>query len=363
MTSYNPILPRQAPGKATALEWVQYNLIRSPLHIFLSAVSIFLACYIAYHFLDWAVVSAAWSGDSRENCTSGGACWPFVIVRFNQFMYGFYPKAEQWRVNLVAVILLVGLVWLLIRATPGKKYVVFFLVLGFPIVTFVLLSGGLGLEPVSTSKWGGLTLTLTIAVTAIAVSLPIGTLLALARRSQMPVVSVMAVTFIEVIRAVPLISVLFMASVLLPIFLPPDASVDKLLRALVGVALFASAYMAEVVRGGLQAVPVGQIEAAKSLGLSHWRITAFVVLPQALRLSIPGIANTFIAIFKDTSLVIIIGLFDLLGMINAGVNDSRWIGMELEGYVFAAAIYWIFCRSISRYSQRLEKESNFGHRE
>jgi general L-amino acid transport system permease protein len=361
MTITDHITERNAPAKATIAEWVHQNLMKSPLHIFLSAMSISLALYVAYHVLNWGVFSATWSGDSREACNPDGACWPFVFVRFNQFMYGFYPKDEQWRVNIIAVTLLAGLAWLSIRATPWKSYVLGFLVLGFPILTFILLSGGFGLEKVSTSKWGGLTLTLTIAVTAISVSLPIGTLLALARRSKMPVVSMMAVTFIEVIRAVPLISVLFMASVLLPIFLPPEVTVDKLLRALIGVALFASAYMAEVVRGGLQAVPAGQSEAGKSLGLSHWKITAFIVLPQALRIAIPGIANTFIAIFKDTSLVIIIGLFDLLGMINAGVNDSRWIGMELEGYAFAAAIYWVFCRSISRYGQRMEKEANFGH--
>lgn len=352
-----------APAKATLQEWVHQNLLKSPLHIVLSFASIALTCFIAYHVLNWGIFSATFIGDSREACVSAGACWPFVSVRFNQFMYGFYPQEEQWRVNVIAVILLASLVWLSMRNTPWKKYVILFMVLGFPVLTMIMLAGGFGLEPVSTSKWGGLTLTLTIAVTAIAVSLPVGTVLALARRSKMPVVSMLAVTFIETIRAVPLISVLFMASVLLPIFLPPEVSIDKLLRALVGVSLFASAYMAEVVRGGLQAIPPGQDEAAKSLGLSHWHSTTFVVLPQALRIAIPGIANTFIAIFKDTSLVIIIGLFDLLGMINAGVNDTRWIGMELEGYAFAAVIYWIFCSSISRYSQRVERDSNFGHGE
>jgi general L-amino acid transport system permease protein len=356
------MIPDRAPPKQTGpMLWLSENIYKSPLHAVISIIVLFFMAYVGYRTLNWAIFSATWSGTDREVCVTDGACWPFVIARFNQFMYGFYPVELQWRVNLVGGTIAAGFAYLLIGGLPFKKYVVIFLSLPFPIIAALLMNGGFGLEHVSTSQWGGLTLTLTIAITAIALSLPFGIMLALARRSKMPIISIMAISFIELMRAVPLISVLFMASVLLPIFMPTDVTVDKLLRALIGVTLFASAYMAEVVRGGLQAVPEGQTEAAHSLGLSGWKVQYFIVLPQALKLSIPGIVNTFIGIFKDTSLVIIIGLFDLLGMINAAVNDTRWIGMELEGYVFAATIYWVFCSTMSRLSLDLEKKTNYGH--
>ena len=211
------------------------------------------------------------------------------------------------------------------------------------MIAYFFHGGILGLRVVETSLWGGLTLTLVIAGVGIVSSLPIGIVLALGRRSEMPVVRMLCVGFIELIRAVPLITVLFMASVMLPLFLPTGVNFDKLLRALVGVVLFSSAYMAEVVRGGLQAIPNGQYEAAKALGLSYWKIMGLIVLPQALRIVIPGIVNTFIGLFKDTTLVLIIGLFDLLGMVQAALTDAAWLGFALEGYVFAGFVFWIFC--------------------
>ncbi len=349
------------PDKVGFSKQLQQEYLKSPIQIALTVGSLLLALYVTFTFLNWSVFQATFTGDGQENCSRDGACWTFIAARFNQFMYGFYPREEQWRINVVAVALLVGFFWLVKKDLPYKNYVALIMVFGLPVIGGFLIHGGFGLPVVPTSKWGGLTLTLIIALTAIAISLPLGSMLALARRSKMPVISALAVMFIEVVRAVPLISILFMASVLLPIFLPQGMSVDKLLRALIGVALFASAYMAEVVRGGLQAVPEGQAEAASALGLSHNQAMMLFILPQALRIAIPGIANTFIAIFKDTSLVIIIGLFDLLGMINAGVNDPRWIGMELEGFVFAGAVYWIFCSAISRFSRKVERDSNFGH--
>lgn len=353
--THEDIIPMARPKKPSLAQWAQQNLWRTPLHAGISLAVVLLASYVLWHFLEWAVFSATWAGLTREACTSDGACWPFIHARFNQLMYGFYPREEQWRVNTVALVLLACFVWFRIPSAPRKATLAVAMVVAVPVLVIALIHGGYGLPEVPTSKWGGLMLTLTIAFAAITASLPLGILLALARRSKMPAVSMLAVGFIELVRAVPLISVLFMASVLLPIFLPQDVTFDKLVRALIGVALFASAYMAEVVRGGLQAVPAGQAEAARSLGLSNVRLMLLVVLPQALRIAIPGIANTFIAIFKDTSLVIIIGLFDLLGMINASVNDTRWIGMEMEGFVFAAAIYWLFCSAISRYTRGLEE--------
>ena len=278
-------------------------------------------------------------------------------------MYGFYPSELRWRVDLTAVLAIVGAAPLFISRFPRKAvYGIGFLVI-YPIVAWCLLHGGVfGLDTVATSRWGGLMLTLVIAAVGIAGALPLGILLALGRRSNMPAVKVVCVTFIEFWRGVPLITVLFMSSVMLPLFLPEGMSFDKLMRALIGVILFQSAYIAEVVRGGLQAIPKGQYEAAGAMGLGYWRMMGLVILPQALKLVIPGIVNTFIALFKDTSLVIIIGLFDLLNSVKQAAADPAWLGMATEGYVFAALIFWIFCFGMSRYSLHLERKLDTGHK-
>ena len=209
--------------------------------------------------------------------------------------------------------------------------------------------------------WGGLFLTLVLSFVGIVAALPLGILLALGRRSNMPIVKSVCVVFIEFWRGVPLITVLFMSSVMLPLFLPEGMNFDKLLRAMIGIVLFQSAYMAEVVRSGLQAIPKGQYEAAKALGLSYWQSMGLIILPQALKLVIPGIVNTFIALFKDTTLVLIIGLFDLLSMIQSASQDANWLGYEIEGYVFAALIFWVFCFGMSRYSMSLERKLETSH--
>jgi len=310
----------------------------------------------------WAFIDADWLGTTREDCTSGGACWVFVSVHFNQFMYGLYPATEYWRINLAGFILVLTLLALMIRGVPGKKYITLFALLIFPIIVFYLFAGGrFGLEPVETSLWGGLSLTLVLAIVGIVASLPLGILLALGRRSDMPIVRAVCVAFIEIWRGVPLITVLFMASVMLPLFLPEGMNFDKLIRALVGIVLFQSAYMAEVIRGGLQAIPKGQYEAAQALGLSYWQSMYKVILPQALKLVIPGIVNTFISLFKDTTLVMIIGLFDLLGIIQAAFSNPDWLGYSIEGYAFAALVFWIFCFGMSRYSQSVERKLNTGY--
>lgn len=307
----------------------------------------------------WAFFDATFSGDSRAACTvtgREGACWVFIRVRFWQFMYGLYPEGERWRANAVLGLLLLGVTPLLLPMRPSIKrwFGAIFLAL-FSSLAFAWLYGGFfGLVQVDTSLWGGLMLTLIISSTGIIGSLPLGILLALGRRSHLPFIRSVSVAFIELWRGVPLITVLFMASVMLPLFLPREIQVDKLVRALVGTTLFASAYMAEVVRGGLQAIPKGQLEAAESLGLNYWQTTGLIVLPQALRLVIPGIVNTFIGLVKDTSLVLIIGMFDLLGMIQAASTDPNWLGTAVEGYVFAGCCFWIICYGLSRYSQHLE---------
>jgi general L-amino acid transport system permease protein len=301
-------------------------------------------------------------GTTRADCTKEGACWVFIQQRFGQFMYGFYPTELRWRVDATVWLAIIGAAPLFISKFPRKAYYAIGFLVIYPLVAFWLLHGGMGLENVATSKWGGLMLTLVIAAVGIAGALPLGILLALGRRSKMPTIRVVCVTFIEFWRGVPLITVLFMSSVMLPLFLPEGMSFDKLLRALIGVILFQSAYVAEVVRGGMQAIPKGQYEAAAAMGLGYWRSMGLVILPQALKLVIPGIVNTFIALFKDTSLVIIIGLFDLLNSVKQASADPAWLGMASEGYVFAALVFWIFCFGMSRYSQHLERKLDTGHK-
>lgn len=352
--------PRLSVG---VIGWLRSNLFSNWFNTLLTLLAIYLVWLIVPPLLQWAVFQADWTGSTRADCTSEGACWVFIKQRFDQFMYGFYPEELRWRVDLTVWLVVIGAAPLFVPMMPRKAlYGLVFLVV-YPLLAFWLLHGGfLGLSEVETSQWGGLMLTLVIAAVGIAGALPLGILLALGRRSKMPAIRVICVTFIEFWRGVPLITVLFMSSVMLPLFLPEGLSFDKLLRALIGVILFQSAYIAEVVRGGLQAIPKGQYEAAAAMGLGYWRMMGLVILPQALKLVIPGIVNTFIALFKDTSLVIIIGLFDLLNSIKQATTDPAWLGMATEGYVFAALVFWIFCFGMSRYSMRLERKLDTGHK-
>jgi len=336
------------------IKWLHRNLFSSWFNTILTFASIYLLSIIIPPVLEWTVIKADIRGDGPEYCTSGGACWVFIKMRFNQFMYGFYPVEEEWRINLSYIL---GIVFFGGIVFCKKNIHKIACLLTFPVIAFILYRGGiLGLTVVPTYNWGGLHLTLVVAFTGIIASLPLGILLALGRRSKLPAIRLFSVIFIEVWRGVPLISVLFMASVMLPLFFPPDIHFDKLLRALIGITLFASAYMAEVVRGGLQAIPKGQYEAAKSIGLKYWYAMGLVILPQAIKIVIPGIMNVFIALFKDTTLVLIIGLFDFLGMVQAASTDPRWLAYGVEGYVFAACVHWVCCLLMSRASVRLEKK-------
>jgi general L-amino acid transport system permease protein len=374
--SYVRIAPaeRLPPPAARAgmIGWLRENLFSSPANIALT-----LGCLL---FIGWALppllrfflIDAVWSGNDREACLASpqhpepGACWAFVRVWFSYFVYGFYPLFERWRVDVFFVALALGIGWLARLSAPrrdlGAAY--FFIVL--PLLSYVLLSGAprLGLIDIPTALWGGILVTIVVAVVGIVVSLPLGILLALARRSELPAVKFLAVTFIEFVRGVPLITVLFMASVMLPLFVPERLSPDKLLRALIGVALFASAYMAEVVRGGLAAVPRGQYEAAAALGLPYWRMMALVILPQALRVTLPNIVNTFIGLFKDTTLVFVVGIFDFLRTIEAARADPRWATpvTSVTGYAFAALFYFVCCYGMSRYARSVEIRLARAHR-
>ena len=265
---------------------------------------------------------------------------------------------------LVGIMFIALLIPMLIPKAPFKVINALLLFVIFPVIAFFLLHGGFGLEIVETPRWGGLMVTLILSFVGIAVSLPLGILLALGRRSNMPVIKALCIGFIELVRGVPLITVLFMANIMLPLFLPVGWTIDNFLRALVGVALFASAYMAEVIRGGLQAIPKGQTEGANSLGLNYWQTTGLIVLPQAIKLVIPGIVNTFIGLFKDTSLVSIIGMFDLLGIVRLNFTDTTWMTpvTPLTGLIFAGFIFWIFCFGMSRYSAFMERHLDTGHK-
>ncbi|MFC6669054.1 amino acid ABC transporter permease [Marinobacterium aestuariivivens] len=350
------------PSTVGAIGWMRKHLFHGPISSAATLIIALLAVYLLGPVVKWALIDADWVGDSREACTSGGACWVFISNRLEQFLYGFYPSDEYWRLNLAFVLLIALIAWLVIPRLPFKGWVSAVTLLVYPVIAYFLLIGdSFGLEYVETHRWGGFSLTLVLAVVGIVAALPFGILLALGRRSEMPIVKSLSVVYIEVWRGVPLITVLFMASVMLPLFFPEDISFDKLLRALIGIILFQSAYMAEVVRGGLQAIPRGQYEAADALGLSYWKKMILIILPQALKLMIPGIVNTFIALFKDTSLVVIIGLFDLLAIVQAASNDPDWIGYATEGYIFVALMFWIFCFGMSRYSQHLERKLHTGH--
>lgn len=360
--TFKPDLPPPALSVGV-LGWLRSNLFSSWFNTLLTLFAAYLVWLIVPPLIQWAFIDADWTGTTRADCTSGGACWVFVQQRIGQFMYGFYPTELRWRVDLTLWLAVIGAAPLFIPMMQRKALYGFSFLVAYPLVAYWLLNGGFfGLEEVATSQWGGLMLTLVIAAVGIVGALPLGILLALGRRSDMPAIRVICVTFIEFWRGVPLITVLFMSSVMLPLFLPEGLSFDKLARALIGVILFQSAYIAEVVRGGLQAIPKGQYEAAAAMGLGYWRMMGLVILPQAMKLVIPGIVNTFIALFKDTSLVIIIGLFDLLNSIKQATTDPAWLGMATEGYVFAALIFWIFCFGMSRYSMHLERKLDTGHK-
>jgi general L-amino acid transport system permease protein len=460
--------------------WVMSNLFSNWKNTLLTVVAGYFLYVVLSNVLSWAVFRAVWTGDNREACAidNAGACWPFVKAKFPQWIYGFYPIDQRWRVNICYLLLAGGLVPMLMPSMPHKLWNALFLLIAFPLVALILLTGGnfslttsafigvgallaaiaaflplavygmedgiqkarlgivlvglgvlawftsfivnfggmvssasallifaggalglaqlagsaipaaranlklwaiiagglivamlimkidFGLEYVETSQWGGLLVTLVVAITGIVASLPLGILLALGRQSKMPIVKYFCVTFIEVWRGVPLITVLFMASVMLPLFLPPGTNFDKLTRALIATAIFSSAYMAEVIRGGLQAIPRGQFEAAQALGLPYWNMMNLIVLPQALKIVIPAIVNSFISLFKDTTLVAVIGLYDLLNIISAGSADALWASSQTPatGYFTAALMFWVFCFGMSRYSQFVERRLNTGHK-
>ena len=401
------------PSNSTgAVGWMRENLFSSWSNALLTVLAIAFVLWIVPGLVDWALLKSVWNANSLTECRekilaahgegAHGACWAVIRERYNQLLYGFYPDDLQWRPNTAFVLLVVAIAPVLFRtmrpviyamgvlllaylvmavvrgdladmlvppvyvaiaaaalafvfgsAEQRPRWLVFSLI--YPVVAYFLLWGGLVFEPVASSKFGGFMLTMILGVTGITFSLPLGILLALGRQSKLPILQMICVTFIEFIRGVPLITLLFVASTLLNYFLPPGTSFDLILRVLIMVTLFASAYMAEVVRGGLAALPKGQYEAADTLGLTYWQSMRLIILPQALKISIPGIVNTFIGLFKDTTLVAIIGLLDPLGLTNPIRSDSDWNGIVWELYGFIGLLFFVSCFGMSRYSMYLER--------
>ncbi|MGL4728544.1 MAG: amino acid ABC transporter permease [Bosea sp. (in: a-proteobacteria)] len=410
------------------VHWMRTNLFNGPLNTILTLIVGYIVVTSLPDLIRFYLIDAVWSGTDRDACLADkvgrpvGACWAYIADRWQYFVYGSYPLPDRWRVNIVFVMFAIGVVWMLWQSVPYKTVGALFFFVIMPATAWALLFGGTrstgvvlylsaalglwaiwsdlqsrrktgvsafsqpdtwiryaliagmglfafsvspqGLPRVDTSLWGGILVTLVISAVGIVFSLPLGIALALGRRSKLPIVKLLSVIFIEFVRGVPLITVLFMANTMLPLFVPQEWSPDRLLRPLIGVALFAAAYMAEVVRGGLQAMPKGQFEGAMSLGLGYGQMMRLIILPQALRIVIPGIVNTFIGLFKDTTLVVIVGIFDFLRTIEATLVDPTWATptTRATGYAFAGLFYFICCWGMSRYSLWVERKLAAGQK-
>ncbi len=339
------------------LDLINKNINSNWFNSILTLLIVFVLIKSIPGLLNWTIFDANFVGTSKEECTGSGACWIFINVWFDRLIYGLYPNEQIWRINVafIALIFTVGAAFFV--PPKNKKYIIIFLLFVFPFILISLLSGGsFGLEKIPTNEWGGLALTFIVSIFAILFCFPVGMFLALGRRSSAPVIRYSSIGFIEFWRGVPLITVLFMASVMFPMFLPDGTFLDKLIRVIIAITLFEAAYMAEVIRGGLQALPRGQYDAGKSLGMSYWKLHLLIILPQALKLIIPGIANTFLALVKDTPLILVVGLLELVGMIDMAKTNPDWLGFAAEGYLFAGLVFWIICYAMSRYSQNLEEK-------
>jgi general L-amino acid transport system permease protein len=344
------------------LTWLRQNLFNSRLNTLVSLALLALLAAAVPGLLSWGLWHAVFQADA-EACQAAreiGACWGVITEKHRLILFGRYPYAEQWR-PLLATLLLMGLLVISCMRFFWRRSLIAAWVVG--LLVFMGLMGGrlgplpLGLTPVPTDQWGGLPLTLMLATLSIAMAFPLGILVALGRRSELPAIRSVCSLYIELVRGVPLIAVLFMASFMIPLLLPTGTQPDVLLRVLMGITLFAGAYTAEIIRGGLQAIPRGQHEAAASLGLGYWKTQRLVILPQALAHVVPGIMNNFIAIFKDTSLVTIVSLYELSGALGLAIGgDADWRPFKLEGYLFITAIYFVFCFAMSRYSLWVERQ-------
>ena len=357
--SFQPIQPRPSPVRTEgAIPWVRRNLFGDPVSAVVTLLLFGAFVWWLPGIVDWAALKAVFAPDA-ERCQAArgiGACWGVITEKHRLIVFGRYPFEQQWRPEVATLMLVALLVASCVRAF-WKPWLALLWVVVLAAFFALMLGGVGGLVPVATDRWGGLPLTIMLATLSIVFAFPLSVLVALGRRSKMPAIRTICVIYVELIRGVPLISVLFMASFMFPLFMPPGTSIDVLLRVLVGITLFAAAYMAEIVRGGLQAIPKGQQEAADTLGLSYWQTQRKIILPQALSMVVPGIMNSFISIFKDTSLVTIVSLYELTGAMGLALNsDAHWRPFKIEAYLFIAAVYFVFCFSMSRYSLWVEKQ-------
>jgi len=339
--------------------WLKSNLFNSPFNAIVTLLILLTFYKLIPPFIRWAFIESVWFGPSSGCQPGAGACWAYIPANIRFVVFGLFPQQEQWR-GLIAMLVMVGTV-LYSRKRDRWKLSLAYVWLGSTIIVATLLKGGIfGLEAVESTRWGGLLLTLMLSVVGMTAAYPLGILLALARRSKMPAIRTMAVVYIEVIRGVPLISMLFMSAVMFPLFLPEGVTINKIFRAQAAIIMFTAAYIAEVVRGGLQAMPRGQYEAAESMGLNYFQMMRLIILPQALKIVIPPTVGILISAFKDTSLVAIISLYDLLKTCQSTLSDPRWMGFSTEAFIFIAMIYFLFCYSMSSYSRRLEEELSAG---
>ena len=345
----------------TKLDLINKNINTNTFNAVLTLLIIFVIFKSIPPIFSWFILDANISGDTREACTGTGACWTYIKIWIRRFIYGMYPNEFQWRIN-ISFIILIALAFVgYFPSEKLKKFLTLYYVIIYPIIAFILIyflisGGSLGLVWVETGAWGGLSLTFIVSFFCLIFCFPVGMFLALGRRSSLPTLRYISVGFIEFWRGVPLITVLFMSSVMFPMFLPEDFFMDKLVRVIIAISLFEAAYVAEVIRGGLQALPRGQYDAAKSLGMGYWKMHILVILPQALKLVIPGIANTFLALVKDTPLIFVVGLAEIAGMLALAKTNPKWLGFAMEGYIFAAIIFWIICYAMSKYSYNLEEK-------
>ncbi|MAM56381.1 MAG: amino acid ABC transporter permease [Salinicola sp.] len=350
-TSSQTLPPRVA---SRAWRWARRQLFPSPLQALLSLATLILSGWFAYVALDWLVFSATFVGTSQADCTGDGACWLPITQRLGLFVYGFYPETQRWRVD-IAFALAAGVFPLLYIKRIDRRWTLAYLVL-LPFAMWWLLKGGPGLPDISSTRFAGILVTVFLGVVGMVFALPIGILLALGRRSKKPVIRVLSVLYIELIRSVPVITLLFMASLMIQLFLPSGWNLDILLRVLAVLVLFTAAYMAETVRGGLQGMPKGQYEAAAALGFSYWKAMGLIILPQVLRNTIPPLLTQFVGLFKETTLVMVVGVLDVVGIAMSTTSAPEWIGRENEVYLFLALFFFAICFALSRYARYLERQ-------
>ena len=366
-TEPSPILPPPVFAGG-AVKWVQQNMLAGPGSALFTLVGLAFLVWVTPGLIRYFIIDAVWSSPDGVACRApgAGACWSFIARKLDFFLYASYPREMVWRVNLCLAMGAVLAVWLLWPGAARKGLGAALFFIAYPVAALLLLHGSeaLGLAKAPTDLWGGIFLSMIVATVGIVFSLPGGVLLALGRRSRLPVVRFFATLFIEFVRGVPFITVLFMANTMLPLFVPASWSPDRLVRPLVGVSLFASAYMAEIVRAGLQAIPKGQTEGAMALGLSYWSMMRLIILPQALTVVIPGIVGIFIGLFQDTTLVAVVGIPDFLRTVETARLDPAWAGPTISttGYLFAGAFYWVFCFGMSRYSLMMERRLAAGRK-